>query len=118
MNQEKVLLRFVNRVRTAIGGEAITQLSAGIQCAPQDCIVARSLNDLDPSVLVYHESIFCNCYAFAKIVADNFGYHYDIIEEDDSIGICQYIVPIPYKIKSFIADFDDGLYPHLVATEA
>ncbi len=118
MKHDKFTLELVNRVRTAVGGEAIIQLAAGIQGDPEDCTVARSLKDLDPSVLVFRECIFCDIYAFARIVADKFGYHYDTIEDDDGNGIRQYIVPIPQKMKSFIADFDEGLYPELVAAEA
>ena len=52
--------------------------------------------------------------AFAKIVAEEFGYTSAVIGLDCNEDIKLYCIPLPKVMSMFVENFDEGLYEELV----
>lgn len=113
MNEEQFTLERVNRLRNSAGYQPLSELPSGDQRTPGSCVVARALQDIDPTVMVFKEGIFTDNKEFAKIIAESFEYNYELVIWKH-IASYQYGVPVPVPMGSFIDNFDEGLYPELV----
>lgn len=113
MNEEQFTLERVNRLRRSAGYQPLDGLPSGDQRTPGNCVVARALHDIDPTVVVFSEGIFTDNKEFARIIANSFGHNYelDIVMNDTRY---QFGVAVPLPMASFIENFDEGLYPELV----
>jgi len=113
MNEEQFTLERVNRLRESAGYQPLSTLPSGEQRSPGNCVVARALHDIDPSVLIFSEGIFTDNRVFAKIIAKSFDYNYELTIWKHTTSY-QYGVPVPVPMSSFVNNFDEGLYPELV----
>ena len=113
MNEEQFTLERLNRLRKSAGHQLLSTLPAGEQRTPGNCVIARALQDIDPTVVVFSEGIFTDNKEFARIIANSFGHNYelDIVMNDTRY---QFGVAVPLPMASFIENFDEGLYPELV----
>ena len=69
MRDRKETLSYVNRVRSAYGLDAVTELPAGTMRSAEDCVIARALNETGFSTLVYQDVIQVDDWEFANIIA-------------------------------------------------
>lgn len=115
--EKKATLRYVNRIRAACGVTELDSLPSGTQRSSSDCVIARALCEASQGVLVFQEGIYSDDLAFAKIIAEEFGYLHDCIGLDSSDDIKKYVVPIPKIMSAFVENFDEGLYPELVTSD-
>ena len=113
MNDEQFTLERVNRLRKSAGHQPLSTLPSGDQRTPGNCVVARALHDIDPTVMVFSEGIFTDNKEFAKVIANSFGYNYELVIAKNGASY-QFGVPVPLPMASFIENFDEGLYPELV----
>lgn len=113
MNEEQFTLERVNRLRESAGHQPLSTLPSGEQRSPGNCVVARALHDIDPSVMIFSEGIFTDNRVFAKIIAKSFDYNYELTIWKHTTSY-QYGVPVPVPMSSFVNNFDEGLYPELV----
>ena len=114
MREQQRTLTYVNRIRAACGSSQLDTLPAGTVRSSSDCAIARALSELSQTVLVFQEVIQVDDLAFAKIVAEEFGYTSAVIGLDCNEDIKLYCIPLPKVMSMFVENFDEGLYEELV----
>ena len=115
MREQQRTLAYVNRIRAACGSSELITLPAGTARSSSDCSIARALSGLSQTVLVFQEVIQVDDLAFARIIAEEFGFTTDSIGLDSDENNKLYCVPLPKVMSVFVENFDEGLYEELVA---
>ncbi len=114
MRDRKETLRYVNRVRSAYGLDAVTELPAGTMRSAEDCVIARALNETGFSTLVYQDVIQVDDWEFANIIAREFGYIGEsAVGTSDEYELKAFYVPLPTAMSEFVEKFDAGEYSDL-----
>ena len=111
--QEKArTLDYINRIRAACGSNQLDSLPEGTVRSSSDCSIARALNELSQTVLVFQDVIQVDDLEFARIIAEEFDLaQYKVDSAQDNL----YNVPLPKIMQVFVENFDEGLYEDLVA---
>jgi len=107
-----LILDTINGIRLSLGAEALHKLPAGNRRSSTGCVVAKALSDIEPSINVYKEGIFSTNRQFSEALASRLNYKYDLITWKHPTDY-RFGVPTPLQMRSFIENFDEGLYPEL-----
>jgi hypothetical protein len=107
-----LVLDTINGIRLYFGAEALSKLPSGSRRSSTECVVAKALIDIEPSINVFKEGIFSTNRKFSEALASKLNYKYDIITWKHPAEY-RFGVPTPEAMRNFIENFDEGLYPEL-----
>jgi hypothetical protein len=101
-NNHDRILDWVNYIRELIGLPKVDKLSKGIQKDPYCCPIAASIKEGNNKVVVRQESFKTEAY---------------MLGEDNEVVSKVYKIT-PEAVKTFVQNFDDGIYPDLIESNS